>query len=176
VQILDGGELIIEARQASEVEVEVPAPVSVEEARAARERYRGAPDEIFSRCFVCGLDRDDALEVFAGEVEGRDVVASPWTPPDWTADDAGVVRPEFVWSVLDCPTFFASYMHDELAKSVLAQFTVREDGTVHAREEHVVIAWPISTDGRKRHAGAAVLSAGGETLAMARALMVELRD
>ena len=42
-------------------------------------------------------------------------------------------------------------------------------------EEHVVIAWPIETDGRKRHAGAAVLSREGEPLAVARALLIEPR-
>jgi hypothetical protein len=39
----------------------------------------------------------------------------------------------------------------------------------------VVIAWPIETDGRKRRAGSAVLSAEGETLAVASALLVEPR-
>ena len=38
-----------------------------------------------------------------------------------------------------------------------------------------MIAWPISADGRKHQAGAAVLSADGEVLAAARALMIEPR-
>ena len=176
VRILDGQELIIEARPASGPEVDVPAPVSLKEAHQARERYRGVSGEVFSRCFVCGRDRGDALEVFAGEVEGRELVASPWTPPAWTADEAGDVRPEFVWAVLDCPTFFAAYLGEELPASVLARLTARLDGPVRAGEEHVVMAWPIEADGRKRHAGAAVLSSEGETFAVARALMVELRQ
>ena len=36
-----------------------------------------------------------------------------------------------------------------------------------------MIAWPIERDGRKLPAGSAVLSAAGETLAIARALMIE---
>jgi hypothetical protein len=38
-----------------------------------------------------------------------------------------------------------------------------------------VIAWPIEIDGRKRLAGAAVLSSAGVPLAVARGLMIEPR-
>ncbi len=114
--------------------------------------------------------------MFAGAVEGREVVASPWTPPSWTADAAGHVLPEFVWAVLDCPTYFALYMDGELPMSVLGRLSARIDAPVLAGEEHVVIAWPMESDGRKRHAGAAVLSPDGEALAVARALLIEPRE
>ena len=177
LRVLEGEELVAEARSVPEIDAEVPAPVSVEEARQARSRYRGKSEGPFSECFVCGLARDDALGVFAGPVEGRDLVASPWTPPEWAADESGRVRPEVVWGVLDCPTFFAAYgAQDELPIAVLARFSARVDGPILAGAEHVVIGWPIGIDGRKGHAGSAVLSADGETLAVARALMIELRD
>jgi hypothetical protein len=176
VRVLDGDELVVEARPAPELEVEVPAPVSRDEARMAVSRYRGAPEGVFSRCFVCGLARPDAFGVFAGAVEGREVVASPWTPPSWTADAAGHVLPEFVWSVLDCPTYFALYQDGELPMSVLARLTARIDAPVLAGEEHVVIGWPIDADGRKHHAGSAVLSRDGEALAVARALLIAPRE
>jgi hypothetical protein len=130
---------------------------------------------VFSRCFVCGRAREDAFGVFAGPVDGRGLVASPWTPPSWTADAAGHVLPEFVWAVLDCPTYFALYMEGELPLSVLARLTARIDGPVVAGEKQVVIGWPLESDGRKRYAGSAVLSAEGETLAVARALLIEPR-
>src|SRR4029450_365875 len=107
LRVLDGATLVAEACAAPGLAVDVPEPVSPEEARRAAEHYRGLPDGPFSRCFVCGRAREDALGVFAGEVEGRQLVASPWTPPSWTADTAGRVLPEFVWAVLDCPTYFA---------------------------------------------------------------------
>ncbi len=176
VQLLDGEDLVVAEARAAEPEVEVPAPVDVDQARRAAERYRGLSDGVFSRCFVCGRAREDAFGVFAGEVEGRELVASPWTPAPWTADERGHVRPEFVWAVLDCPTFFASYLGQELGMSVLARLTGRIDAPVAAGEEHVVTAWPIETDGRKRHAGVAVLSGEGETLAVGRALMIAPRD
>jgi hypothetical protein len=175
VRVLDGEALVAVARAAPEFDIEVPAPVSPHEARRAAARYRGLSDGVFSRCFVCGRAREDAFGVFAGPVEGRQLVASPWTPPLWTADAAGRVLPEFVWAVLDCPTYFALYMSGELPLSVLAQLTARIDAAVVAGEEHVVIAWPMETDGRKRYAGSAVLSPDGVPLAVARALLIEPR-
>jgi hypothetical protein len=172
VGVVDGETLVAEGRRVSGVEAEVPAPVSPSEARAAAERYRGPPDGLFSRCFVCGPAREDAFGVFAGTVEGREVVASPWTPPEWAADANGEVLPEFVWAVLDCPTYFALYMDGELPMSVLGRLTARLDTPVVAGAEHVVIAWPIEIEGRKHHAGAAVLSGDGEALAVARALLI----
>ncbi len=176
VRMLDGEALVAEARSAPEREVEVPAPVSPHEARLAAARYRGLSDGMFSRCFVCGRAREDAFGVFAGAVEGRQLVASPWSPPSWTADTAGRVLPEFVWAVLDCPTYFALCMNGELPMSVLARLTARIDAPVVAGEDLVVIAWPIEPDGRKRHAGSAVLASDGEVLAVARALLIEPRE
>jgi hypothetical protein len=175
VRVLDGETFVAEARPAPELDVEVPAAVTLQEARPAAARYRGLPHGVFSRCFVCGRARDDAFGVFAGAVEGRQVVASPWTPPSWTADATGSVLPEFVWAVLDCPTYFATYMEQELAPGVLAWLAARIDAPVVAGEEYAVIAWPIETDGRKRHAGSAVLSRDGEALAVAHALLIEPR-
>ena len=143
VQLLDGETLVVEARPMPELEVDVPRAVTPEEARRASEGYRGLEDGPFSRCFVCGLGREDAFGVFAGEVEGREVVASPWTPPPWSANADGNVLPEFVWAVLDCPTFFAAYLGQELPMSVLGRLTARIDAPVRAGEEHVVMAWPL---------------------------------
>jgi hypothetical protein len=67
------------------------------------------------------------------------------------------------------------YMNGELPMSVLARLTARINAPIAAGEEHVVIGWPIETDGRKRHAGSAVVSPDGEALAVARALLIEPR-
>lgn len=176
LRVLYGETLIAEARSLPELDVVVPAAVNLEEARQAAENYRAPSDGLFSNCFVCGRAREDSFEVFAGQVEGRDVVATPWTPPAWTARDDGEVRPEFVWAVLDCPTYFACHLEGELTLSMLVRQRAQVLAPIAAGEEHVVIAWPIEQDGRKRLAGAAVLSAEGETLAMAEALMIEPRS
>ena len=175
VRVLDGEVLIAEAHPAAELGPEVPAAVSVPEAQLAAKRYRGSADGLFGHCFVCGRGREDALGVFAGTVDGRPLVASPWTPPDWTADADGQVLREFIWAVLDCPTYFAVYTDGELPMSFLGRMATRIDAPVTAGEQHVVIAWPIGVDGRKRHAGAAVLSGEGVPLAVAHALMIEPR-
>jgi hypothetical protein len=176
VRVLDGDALVLEARTAPDFDLDVPAPVDARQAHEATTRYRGSPDGLFARCFVCSTIRDDTFGVHAGPVDGRPLVASPWTPPAWTADAAGHVLPEFVWSVLDCPTYFAAHRDGDLTPSVLARFTGRLDAPARAGEEHVVIAWPLEAEGRKRHAASALLSADGEALAIARALMIELRD
>jgi hypothetical protein len=176
VRVIDGETLVAEATPVAGLDLEVPATVSVAQAELASAGYLGKPDDLFGRCFVCGRGRQDALGVFAGAVEGRDLVASPWTPPDWTANADGWVLPEFIWAVLDCPTYFAVYTDGELPMSFLGRMAARIDAPVIAGEEHVVISWPLETDGRKRHAGAAVLSAEGDVLAVARALMIEPRE
>ncbi len=176
VQVLAGEDLVIEGRRA-EVDVEPPAPVSQEEARLASQHYRGLPDGLFCNCFVCGRARarEDCFEIFAGAVAGRGLVASSWTPPPWAGDSTGHVLSEFVWAALDCPTYFATYMEEDLALSFLARFTVRVEAEIPVGEEQVVIAWPIGADGRKRYAGSAVLSPEGETRAVASALLIEPR-
>jgi hypothetical protein len=91
--LLDGDTRVIEARSAPELRVDVPPAVAPSKAREASAGYRGLDEGPFSQCFVCGLAREDAFGVFAGEIERRGVVASPWTPPRWTAGNGGDVLP-----------------------------------------------------------------------------------
>lgn len=176
LRLLHGEIPIAEARPLPGLEVTVPEPVGMEEARRASERYRAPSDGLFSNCFVCGRARgEDCFEVFAGPVEGRELVATPWTPPAWSAGGDGEVRPEFVWAALDCPTYFAVHLEGELTLSMLVRQRAQLLSPVRAGEEQVVIAWPIAVEGRKRLAGAAVLSAEGKTLAVAEALLIEPR-
>ena len=176
VRLLDGDELVAEGRPVESIDLDVPEPVSADEARDAVRRYTGSPDGPFSRCFVCGLARDDGFDIFAGQVTGRKVTASPWTPPAWAADDDGRVRPEFVWAALDCPASFAPGLAGDVPMGMLARFSVRIDAPVMAGKEHVVIGWPIEIDGRKHHSGGAVFSPDGTLLAAARALLVAPRQ
>jgi hypothetical protein len=39
-----------------------------------------------------------------------------------------------------------------------------------------VVSWPLTVEGRKRNAGAALFSEDGSPLAVARALWIELRE
>ncbi|MGZ8666544.1 MAG: hypothetical protein ACXWZM_05490 [Solirubrobacterales bacterium] len=171
VAVKHGEALIAEAASLS-LEIVVPPPVGLDEAREARERYRGT-DEIFRHCFVCG-QREDSQRVFAGPVAGREVVATPWTPEaEWLARD-GIVLPEFVWAVLDCPTYFAAELRKPGLLAMLGRLSARLLEPVPAGEPHVVMAWPISDRRRKHEAGCAIFSEDGRLRAAARAIQIEV--
>ncbi len=78
---IDGDALVAEARPAS-VDMDAPAPVSVDVAEESREKHvRGFSPE-FGECFVCGV-REDGLEIRVGPVAGREPLhASPIALPD----------------------------------------------------------------------------------------------
>ena len=174
VQVLDGGTLVAEVESVAPVGLDVPTAVGLEQARRAEERGCAPTDPRFSRCFVCGREREDSFEVFVGEVEGEPLVAATWIPPEWTAAPSGEVRPEFVWATLDCPTFFAVHIGVEQTLSFLVRQSVQVHAPIRPLEEYVVISWPIEVAERKRRAGAALLSGDGEVLATGRALLVEM--
>jgi hypothetical protein len=176
VRALDGETMIAEAEPAEALALEVPAAVSIAQAHAAERLYAAPHESPFSQCFVCGPARADCMEVFAGAVEGREgLVATTWTPPAWSAGPGGEVRPEFVWAALDCPTYFAVY-GGELVLGFLVRQQVELRAPVAAETEHVIVSWPLAVEGRKRRAGAAVLAAGGDVLALGEALLVEPRQ
>ena len=181
VRLLDGELLVAEGGRV-EPDWDVPAAPSANEARAA---VPGSPflarPRPFLTCFVCGPDREDGdgLSIFPGPVAGRDLQAGTWTPDPSFADDDGAVRPEIVWASLDCPTSGpVANWHapgEELRPIVLASLAADLRAPVEAGREHVVAAWPIAIDGRKRRAGAALFTAEGDLLASARALWIELK-
>jgi hypothetical protein len=164
VEIRDGERLVAEAEPA-ELDVDVPAPVSVDQAERASERYAGFEHHAYNTCFVCGPNRPDGLRVYAGPVEGREgVVASPWTPPE-------DVTPEVVWAALDCPSGWAV---DDFQREgvLLGRMATEIDRLPISGEPHVVIGWRVGEEGRKRFAGSALLTADGEVLARSRSTWI----
>jgi hypothetical protein len=182
VLLLEGDELVAEAT-AVEAGWSVPSPASLDQARAAvpGSAFLHSPRP-FPTCFVCGNERDagDGLEIYPGPASGRDGLhAGTWTPDASVADEDGRVRSEVVWASLDCPTSSPvanrPLPDGTLRPIVLARLAVDVRGPVEAGVEHVVTAWPIEVDGRKRHAGSALFTPDGDLLASARALWIELR-
>ena len=181
VVLMDGHQLVGEATPVDPDWV-VPPPVAPDVAAAAavRSPFLARPRP-FLTCFVCGPDREagDGLAIFPGPVEERDLQTGTWTPDVSLAGDDGFVRPEIVWASLDCPTSGpVANWHgagEELRPIVLARLAVDLLAPVQAGHEHVVTAWRIAVDGRKRHAGAALFTAEGELLASSRALWIELK-
>jgi hypothetical protein len=156
------GDLVVaRARRAAHSDADVAAPVSLAEAEAASTRYAGFEHHAYPTCFTCGPAREDGLGIFAGPVEGRDgVVAASWTP------EAGV-RAEIVWAALDCP---AGWAVDDFQREgvLLGRMAASIHGRPEPGEAHVVIGWRIDEDGRKRFAGSALYTAGGDLVAHAR--------
>ena len=176
----DGDDVVGEARPAAVLEVDVPNPVSVEDARTASAAYPGATGHPFPSCFGCGPEREagDGLRIFPGPVAGREgLFAAPWTPDPSVAGELGHVRDEVVWTALDCSSGWCFHGHPEVAwdaEALLGRMQASVEGAVMAGETHVVMAWPLAVEGRKRASASAVVDDGGRVLARARALWIEL--
>jgi hypothetical protein len=162
VEVRDGETLVAEAVPLGELVVDVPPAVSVEDAVEASRGYAGFRAHAYETCYVCGPARDDGLGIFPGPVEGRSVVAAPWTPPG-----EGPVADEIVWAALDCPSGWAV---DEFSREgvLLGRLAARVVAPVVGGEQYVVVGWPVGEDGRKRFAGSAVFGADGSVRAFAR--------
>ena len=168
VALLDGETLVAEARPAA-LELDVPAPVSVEESRAAAARYPWRGRHPYPTCFVCGPDRDDGLAIYPGPVDGRELFAAPWTP-----EGSGEVAPELVWAAIDCPSGIVTDLFGGVGRMLLGRLTAELRVPVRAGEPHVVQAWTLERDGRKLHTASALFTATGELAAAARAVWIEV--
>jgi hypothetical protein len=167
LELRDGDAVVAEAAPA-ELELDVPDPISFDEAAAAA-LPEGDRESVFPECFVCGWAREDGMRIYAGPVEGRELVAATWTAAD------EVISSEFVWAALDCPGAYAVEF-GQRGNPVLGRLTARVEHLPHPGERCVVMGWPLGEEGRKLHAGTAVLGADGRTLGAARATWIMPRS
>jgi hypothetical protein len=163
VELRDGEALLAQAAPA-QLELDVPDPISFDEAAAAA-LPEGDRESVFPECFVCGWARNDGLRIYAGPVEGRDLVAATWVPGD------DVIASEFVWAALDCPGAYA-VQFGERGNPVLGRLAARVEHLPHPGERCVVMAWPLGEEGRKLYAGTALFGEDGRTLGTARATWI----
>jgi hypothetical protein len=173
-----GETLVAEARAVGVPDLEVPEPVSAQDAESARGDSPLHQSHPFPQCFVCGSDRPpgDGLGVICGPVPGRELIAAPWETDQSMAGDDGKVRSELVWSVLDCPSGQAIMLAPGAGVTVLGRLTGVIGERLAAGRTYVAIGWPIGRDGRKIHSATAILGPDGEPVAMARAVWIELRE
>lgn len=171
----DGATLIAEA-EGCEFDIDVPPTVGFDEAQHATGSYLGFTASIFPDCLACGPEREEreGLRIFTGPLPDRDLVAGPWVPGEWVADETGLVRPEFIWAALDCPGAWALHGRTAGPPLILGRLAAKCIRPVAAGRPHVVMAWPMGRDGRKGFAGSAVVSAAGELCALARATWIEI--
>lgn len=174
--LYDRETIIGEARVAGPMEVESPPPPSYQQARQASPSFLGFKNHRFPGCFVCGPQRKplDGLRIFPGPLEGTSTIAAPWTPDASLADESGTVRPEFLWSALDCSGGFSVCPLPEGIAIVLGELSASIHGAIRAGDECVVTGWPLGVDGRKRFAGSAVFAPGGHLVALARAVWIDV--
>ena len=176
LEMYDGDTLVGSAVPATET-LQIPQPPTLAVATEALTRFPGYHDHPLDTCFVCGPNRKakDGLELFNGPVEGWDLLASTWTPAEDLLDDRGRVRPEIVWAALDCPGYFAA-VGSELRLALLGELYAELRVPLPGGQPLVVYSWPISAEGRKLFAGAAIADAEGNVLACSRSTWIVLKD
>lgn len=177
VSLVDGDIVVANARP-STVHVRVPEPVSLADARSASSRYPWRDRHPYPTCFVCGPAReaDDGLSIFPGPVDGRPLYAAPWTPDTSLEGSDGTVRNEFIWAALDCPSGIVTDLFGAVGRILLGRLDADLRGAaVKTGSPYVVVAWPLTCDGRKLHTASALLTDRGEVCAVARAVWIEVR-
>jgi hypothetical protein len=183
-EVYDGATLIARA-SAERIAVTAPAPPPLAVAREASRRFEalledGSVRHAFPECFVCGHRRapGDGMRLFPGPWPGDaaargHVRVAGWRPDASLLDPAGRLRPEFVWSALDCPGGWA--LPGPINTGTL-QVEIREP--IDGDQELIVMGWReaspagVRSGGRRRYAGSAMFDACGRLLALGAAIWV----
>lgn len=175
------GAVVVEAEPAA-LDLAVPTPPTVEAAEAAgalgRLRNQRRPlDSAYARCFVCGFAREDGLRLSPGPVgDAAGVVATTWVPAADLANPAGQVRTEALWAALDCPAGMAWGEQLPDAPMVTVRMTVAIERPLYPGQRLRVLAWPLARDGRKLHAGSALVDDAGTVCARSQQLWLMPKD
>src|SRR6185295_6887208 len=98
-----------------------------------------------------------------------------WRPAAGFLDEVGRLRPEIVWSAMDCPGGWAIA---EPANTGTLQVEI--SGPVDGRQDLIVMGWPMPAasarpGSRRRYAGTALFDARGGLLARGAAIWVAPR-
>jgi acyl-coenzyme A thioesterase PaaI-like protein len=184
-----GDRLLVSARR-SPGEVQPPAPVSWEEARAAEARYVGHHTHPFPDCFVCGTARapGDGLRIFSGPVAGATPdgptgpasgapgrVAAVFTPGPQHAGPHGRLTAAAVWAALDCPTAWANMGAGDVL--LLGRLRAEIRGELRPGRSYLVVAESCGVEGRKAYARAGLYDGdAGRLLAASEATWLRMAD
>jgi hypothetical protein len=176
VRLLDGETLIAEGAPVEPWDHHIPEAPTWEEAGRAAARYAGFDRHAFPECFVCGHHREpgDGLRILAGPVDGRDLVASPWSPAAGLPSSGAVLAREIVWAALDCPGAWSVERAAHDRPVVLGRMAARVFTDVPSGGRYIAAGWPIGAEGRKLYSGTALYDEQGAVLATARQIWIVL--
>ena len=174
VEMHDGDTLVASGKAVS-LQLDVPKPPTQVEAMAAMDGFPFYTDHAYPTCFVCGPEREahDGLGLFSGPVPNTPLWACLWRPAEDMLDAHENIRPEILWSALDCPGYFAA-MGGQLRPSLLGELTGELHSVVAGTAPLIVYAWPLGGEGRKFHAGTAIAS-GDVVVASARSTWITIK-
>ncbi|MDD3260209.1 MAG: hypothetical protein PHN97_12260 [Smithellaceae bacterium] len=172
--LMDGDQMIIQAKPGV-MDLTVPDAPSYEEAvKAAKASLALKPTPythvtghgIHPICFCCGADvpEGEGLKIHPGHVSGTNMVAAPWTPASEYGNEQGYVRPEFIWTALDCPGAYALWELTDTKPGFLGRLIGRIEKPLRCDEPCVVAAWPVGSDGRKLFTGTVLFNAEGQII------------
>lgn len=164
--------------------IDIPTPVGWDEAFNARAHSYSLPvawHPMFNAvrrgvhpiCFCCGaeLKEDDGLHVYSAPVDNNGQVAAAWIAREIFADARGHVRPEFIWTALDCPGQMA-WRARGAQTGMLGRLSARIERAVRAGERCVVSGWTMGNERKKYFAGTALRNEAGELCAYAKAVWI----
>jgi len=157
--------------------LDLPKPISLNAAAGASEHYIGFNQHHFGTCFVCGPKREpaDGLRIFAGDTGSPNIVAAPWTPSDDLFDDNDKLRPEYFWSAMDCPSYFA-LLDGNMIPMVLGKMACHIENDIKKGESVVVMAWKIKIEGRKHYSATVVYGEDGTVKSYSENLWIALTE
>ena len=180
IALYHGDQLIATARSHT-IPVTDAIPPEFEDAVTASGRTFDRSFHKLPMCYVCGPDRapSDGLRIFCGPLDASDtgwsgVVAAPWIPEPYMADERGEVSPEFVWAALDCPTAYACGSPGGFPTILLGRQAVAIVAKTAIGERCVIAARRISRDGRKYQAEATLFGQSDTLLARCLTTWIEV--
>ncbi|ANZ39503.1 hypothetical protein BBK82_29095 [Lentzea guizhouensis] len=157
-ELLDG-DVVIASAEPAELDLEVPAAPSIDEARAASAEVPWRDRHPFPTCFGCGPGREDGIGA-ARAAGGAWEWAGVWRPTAVLPHDGGSVLPEVVWAALDCPSA-QPVAPDGGPAFVLGTFVAQVEQPVALDVDHVLLAWELGREGRKAYSASAIIGPHG---------------
>jgi hypothetical protein len=152
---------VLAVAEPSVLSLDLPQPVSFDQARRREQYFIGKEQHLYPECFVCGPARaaGDGLRLFPGREVQAEPVAASWVPDASLADDQGNVRSELLWAALDCPGYFGVVKRP--TKALLGRLTASLERSIPIHTRCVVMGWSLGEQGRKLHAATALWDDAG---------------